>query len=134
MKDEIENKEMNIIDDFDMNSIRITNPFTLLITHTFGLLIKRMRYFKRDLRSLCCEILLPCLIVVCGLALMTVSFVIEPPEIIISAKNFEWKPSKVYWAGENNLNLINYIDTDYIETLPLNLTSKNISDSDSLYF
>lgn len=65
------------IDDFDMNQIRITNSTELFLNHTVALLIKRARNFKRDMRSLCCEIFLPCLVVLCGLALMTIEFISE---------------------------------------------------------
>jgi ATP-binding cassette, subfamily A (ABC1), member 3 len=65
------------IDDFDMNQIRITNSTELFLNHTVALLIKRARNFKRDMRSLCCEIFLPCLVVLCELALMTIEFISE---------------------------------------------------------
>jgi ATP-binding cassette subfamily A (ABC1) protein 3 len=93
---------MNKIDDFDMNAVRITNYSALFITHTIGLLLKRVRYFKRDLRSLCCEILLPCIIVLVGLSLMTITFIKDGPEIEITAKNFPWTTTRVYWTGDTN--------------------------------
>ena len=88
------------IDDFDMNKVRITSDVTLFLTHTAVLIQKRMRYFKRDLRSLCCEIFLPCLVVVVGLGLMSISFVKNAPTMLVSADNFEWTNTTTYWAGD----------------------------------
>ncbi len=53
------------------------------MAHTLALILKRIRYFKRDLRSLSCEIFLPCVIVVVGLALMTISFIKDSPSLLI---------------------------------------------------
>ena len=61
-----------MLDDFDMNSIRVTDHNKLFINHTISLLLKRVRIFKRDYRSLACEIFLPCVVVAFGLALMTI--------------------------------------------------------------
>jgi ATP-binding cassette subfamily A (ABC1) protein 3 len=72
------------VDDFDIGSIRITNSLQLFFNHVTCLLIKRGRYFKRDVKSLCCEILLPCLIVLLGLILMTIDFITEPKMIELS--------------------------------------------------
>ena len=55
-----------------MNSIRITDHNKLFVNHTISLLLKRVRIFKRDYRSLACEIFLPCVVVAFGLALMTI--------------------------------------------------------------
>ena len=55
-----------------MNSIRITDHNKLFVNHTISLLLKRVRIFKRDYRSLACEIFIPCIVVAFGLALMTI--------------------------------------------------------------
>ena len=61
-----------------------------------------MRYFRRDLRSLACEILLPCIIVVVGLGLMTISFIVDPSPLVLSVDNFDWSPTRTAWAGDNS--------------------------------
>lgn len=97
--DEKNNLLVEKADDFDINSIRIFDQKTLFITHSIALIKKRVRYFKRDLRSLFCEIILPCLIVIVGLALMTITILYESPPQTITPENFTWKPTQVYWAG-----------------------------------
>lgn len=55
--------------------------------------MKRARFFKRDVKSLCCEILLPCLVVLLGLILMTIEFITEPNIIVLTP------PSECYGNG-----------------------------------
>jgi ATP-binding cassette subfamily A (ABC1) protein 3 len=66
---------MQELDDFDMNTVRITSNLALFMLHTRALLLKRIRYFKRDIKSLCCEIFLPCAVVLGGLGLMSIQFI-----------------------------------------------------------
>lgn len=101
---ENEKKDINAtnIDDFDINKIRIESLLTLFLTHTAALIQKRVRYFQRDLRSLCCEIFLPCVIVVVGLGLMSISFVSDPKNLLLSVTNFPWSSTNVSWAGDPN--------------------------------
>jgi ATP-binding cassette subfamily A (ABC1) protein 3 len=111
MANEKQDAELAKIDDFDMANMRIKDQGVLFFTHTAVLLQKRMRYFKRDLRSLCCEIFLPCLVVVCGLGLMSISFVVNAPALEIKADNFDWDTTKSYWAGvPQTSQLIKYFD------------------------
>lgn len=64
--------------------------------------MKRARYFKRDLKSLCCEILLPCLIVLLGLILMTISFITEPNVILLNPPLEAYDLNVQYlWGGLN---------------------------------
>lgn len=72
----------------------------MFINHSVALLIKRMRYFKRDLKSLCCEIFLPCLIVLLGLTLMTIQFINDPKIVeMVPTKIFDFKPLDYGWTG-----------------------------------
>lgn len=57
------------IDNFDLNSVRIKNKAELFGTHFLALIKKRILYFKRDTRSFLCEVFLPFVVVVGGLAL-----------------------------------------------------------------
>lgn len=52
-------------------------------------MIKRFIYFKRDLRSLLCEIVLPCIVVIFGLSLALVSFIKDSPEVLLNATIYE---------------------------------------------
>ncbi|CAK63379.1 unnamed protein product (macronuclear) [Paramecium tetraurelia] len=113
MELEDKNKQAIKIDDFDINQIRVTNPTLLFFNHTLALLLKRVRFFKRDMMSLCCEILLPCLVVLVGLILMTINFITEPDIIILSP------PSECYgngiqylWGGVNDQSLFSQIDLE----------------------
>lgn len=37
------------IDDFDLNSVRVSGAFQVFVLHFWALFLKRVRYFKRDL-------------------------------------------------------------------------------------
>lgn len=101
------------IDDFDMNTIRVTNGFTLFLMHTIALVLKRARYFKRDIRSLFCEILLPCIIVVVGLALMTVNYIYDSPELLVLPSVYD-VPVKGGWSGNPDAKpLFEYFPKEY---------------------
>ena len=65
------------VDDFDLNSIRIQNACRIYVTHFWALILKRIRYFKRDLKGIVCELLLPCLLILVGLLIISIDFVIE---------------------------------------------------------
>ncbi|CAD8172616.1 unnamed protein product [Paramecium pentaurelia] len=113
MEMEDKNKQAIQIDDFDINQIRVTNSTQLFFNHTIALLMKRARFFKRDLKSLCCEILLPCLVVLLGLILMTIEFITEPNIIILTP------PSECYgngiqylWGGLNDQSLFSQINLE----------------------
>lgn len=45
---------------------------------------KRFRIFKRDIRGLVCEIFVPILVVICGLAIMTVKWMKDDELAIIT--------------------------------------------------
>lgn len=47
-------------DDFNLQQDKIKSSCTLFLLHFKALFIKRLIYFKRDLRGIFCEILLPC--------------------------------------------------------------------------
>jgi ATP-binding cassette subfamily A (ABC1) protein 3 len=73
--------------------------------HFWALFLKRCRYFKRDVRGLLCEILLPCIIVVCGLAIMTTTFLIESPSLAITPSSLGYDlPIHVLYSGDASKN------------------------------
>jgi ATP-binding cassette subfamily A (ABC1) protein 3 len=60
------------IDDFDLSHQKLTGELTLFYTHMLALIKKRILYFKRDTRGLLCEVFLPILIVIIGLAILLI--------------------------------------------------------------
>lgn len=99
MNNEANDQDMDKLDNFDIGSVRITSQFMLFLTHTVALIIKRGRVFKRDIRSLCCEILLPCVVVLVGLGLMSIQFVSNAPTIALNADLYPHQPLKAFWAA-----------------------------------
>lgn len=66
----MENNSNDNIDNFDLNSVRVTRFVFFL--HYSALIVKRLIYMKRDIRGMLCEIFLPSIIIILGLALQTV--------------------------------------------------------------
>lgn len=66
---EVEDKDESEVDNFDLNAVRIKNKFHLFAIHLLALIKKKILYFKRDNRSLLCEIFIPLVIVAGGFAL-----------------------------------------------------------------
>lgn len=81
-------EDNNEIDNFDFSSIRIKNPTHLFFLHCWTMIKKRIIYFKRDVRSLLCEIVFPCLVVVFGLSLTLVTFFKESPSVYFKPTDF----------------------------------------------
>ncbi|EAR81921.2 ABC transporter family protein (macronuclear) [Tetrahymena thermophila SB210] len=81
-------KNADEIDNFDLNQVRITKTYDKFCYHMRALTTKRAISFKRDIRSLLCEVILPCLIVVVGLSLTLISSITEQNGVIIDPKNF----------------------------------------------
>ncbi|KAL4488927.1 hypothetical protein ABPG72_005714 [Tetrahymena utriculariae] len=84
----IEDETMNEADNIDFQKIRITNSSKLFFIHVWAQIIKRVIYFKRDVRSLLCEVVLPCLVVVFGLSLTLIKFIQESPAVELVPGNF----------------------------------------------
>ena len=55
--------------------------------HFKALFMKRVRYFKRDVRGLICELILPAAIVLAGLSLMTIKFNVEAPPLLLQPQS-----------------------------------------------
>lgn len=65
--------------EFDLNSVKVKNGFSLFFIHFWAIFIKRLQYFKRDKKGLCCEIFLPAIIIIVGLCLTFIKFVTDAP-------------------------------------------------------
>lgn len=46
---------------------RIRDPTSLFFIHLWALIVKRLHYFRRDKKGLCCELILPVLLITFGL-------------------------------------------------------------------
>lgn len=77
-------EEKDPIDDFDLNSVKIKSKFSLFFIHFWAIFIKRLQYFKRDKKGLCCEIFMPVAIVGIGLCITFIQFFYDPPSLIMS--------------------------------------------------
>ncbi len=73
------------------------------LLHFWALVIKRVKYFKRDLKGLICEIFLPCLIVVFGLSIMLTSFIIDSPKLKLDIVDLGYGfPMKTIVSGSSS--------------------------------
>jgi hypothetical protein len=64
------------------------------LTHFWALVMKRINYFRRDVQGLVCEVILPCLVVLGGFAILTISFVVDSPAAPISLSEYpEYTPT-----------------------------------------
>ena len=109
-----DNKEL---DNFDLAKVRITNPVALFFRHFNALFLKRVRYFRRDIRGLMCEIFLPCIIIVLGLAILLITFINDSPSIVLTPDMYD-NPIKTsinsnvaFTKSENDKALISRFDT-----------------------
>ena len=55
----------------------------MFFKHFAAVFIKRFHYSKRDKKGFFCEIMLPIIMVIFGLAIMTIKFIKESPSLII---------------------------------------------------
>lgn len=66
----------------------------MYFSHFWALVMKRVNYLKRDIQGLTCEIFLPCLVVLGGFAILTISFVVDSPASPISLSEYsEYLPT-----------------------------------------
>lgn len=68
-----------------------------------------MIYFKRDIRSLLCEVVLPCLVVVFGLSLTMITFIQESPTVHLLPENF---PTPMKTVVSKNTGITDTIAND----------------------
>jgi hypothetical protein len=52
---------------------------------------------------------------------MSVSFIKDSPEMVITANNFNWKTTRIFWDAEKNVsNYFNFFDTTIFDVIKLN--------------
>ena len=89
MKFNKEENENDLIDDFDLNAVKIKGKIAMFFVHFWALFIKRLQYFKRDKKGLCCEIFMPVAIVGVGLCITFIQFLYEAPPLKMSPEIFK---------------------------------------------
>jgi ATP-binding cassette subfamily A (ABC1) protein 3 len=84
-------KEINNFEDdldFELEHIREKNPNALFRMHFAALCTKRFIYFKRDLKGVFCELILPIIIITLGLCITLIRFVRDPTPKDLVPTNF----------------------------------------------
>lgn len=105
-KDGKEEMDRKAADDmaFELEDIRIKGRWDIFRIHFWALCVKRFIYFKRDVRGLICEILLPIIIVILGLSFTLIKFVNDPkPMDYTPAAAFTRYPTTEVWVNNNVL-------------------------------
>ena len=75
--------------DFQLEDIREKNPTSLFRMHFAALCTKRFIYFKRDLKGVFCELILPIIIITLGLCITLIRFVRDPtPKDLVPSSFF----------------------------------------------
>lgn len=77
-------EEYDKIDDFDLNSVKIKSKVALFFTHFWALFLKRINYFKRDKKGLCCEIFMPMCVAGFGLCITLIDFSMTGKPLIMN--------------------------------------------------
>lgn len=112
------------IDDFDMKSIKIESFLSLFWLRLQALILKRLRYFKRDMKGIIAEIFLPIIVVIIGLCLMLITFNRDPDSRVLTLSLYSGS-SLFLFAGKNPQILRPYlnplIEPFYLDTMDINL-------------
>ena len=75
--------------DFELEQVRVKGTMELFRMHFGALCTKRFIYFKRDLKGVFCEVILPIIIVTAGLGLTRIRFVRDPtPKELVPSSFF----------------------------------------------
>ena len=64
--------------------------------HFKAIIVKRYHYFKRDVKSLICEIFLPIVVVIVGLLLMTIKFAVDSPPLLLNSSIYSFSLQETY--------------------------------------
>lgn len=91
MEDELHQKNLNAAT--AAPAVAHENPQSLFFTHFTALLAKRAIYAKRDRRMLFCQLVLPVVLVIVGLAILLIRPDLNQPDYILSGNDFNPKLS-----------------------------------------
>ncbi|EAR99563.1 ABC transporter family protein (macronuclear) [Tetrahymena thermophila SB210] len=112
VKEEQEEKEEEEVDNFDLNSVRIKSRFLIFCAHFRALCVKRFLYFRRDIRGLLCEVLLPILIVIVGLAITLINNIQSSPSLLIEPSIYD-TPLNIIYSGIEDTGKMNTLFTHF---------------------
>ena len=96
-------------EEVELQEIREKNAFKIFFIHLWALLIKRFIYFKRDIKGLFCEIVIPIILITIGLALTKITFVDPKNEKMYTPAIFE--KSIDVWTNEGFDSLFSKLNT-----------------------
>lgn len=88
------------IDNFDLNSVRITKKSTIFWIHFWSLIIKRFNSMKRDKRSLICEIIAPGIITAIGLAIILKDYIQDLSPRLLTPDSYSGRPLPLIYSGD----------------------------------
>ncbi|CAD8082367.1 unnamed protein product [Paramecium sonneborni] len=133
--DDIQSREKKdeINQNIDLKIEKIEGCFSIFFQHLFALMQKRLRIFRRDTRGLICEIFVPILVVISGLAIMTVKWMKDDEIAIITPQSmYVDQKLQLFWGGDQaGLDLMQYFSTSEWSVEKL---SSNLEKADQEYF
>ncbi|KAL4476002.1 hypothetical protein ABPG72_007888 [Tetrahymena utriculariae] len=83
---------------------RITDPTQLFLTHFWALIKKRVHYFKRDKKGLCCELILPIILIAFGLFIAFLSNFQDWKSYQLNPTIFFDEQPKIYYGSSQPSN------------------------------
>ena len=100
-KNDLDAKENELLEnasdyDFELENVRIKGKMEIFRMHFGALCKKRFIYFKRDLKGVFCEVILPILIITAGLCITLIRFVRDPTPQEIQPSQFFSKDVKTW--------------------------------------
>ena len=111
------------LDDFDLKSVKLNNCLSLFWLRFKALVLKRLRYFKRDLKGIIAEVLMPILVIIVGLCLMLITFNRDPTWRLLTTDEFSGK-SMIVIGGQTSESLAKCLPS---QIYPSYLNSMNSS-------
>ncbi|KAL4476001.1 hypothetical protein ABPG72_007887 [Tetrahymena utriculariae] len=85
---------------------RITDPTKLFFIHFRALIQKRLNYFKRDKKGLCCELILPIILIAFGLLLQKLLSFSDSSGYDLTPTIFFDESPKIYYGGSHSYSAI----------------------------
>ena len=100
-------------DEVELEKIRVKGSFSLFSMHLRAMIYKRMIYLRKDFKSLICEIIIPILVILIGVALSRIQFISDPVSRVFETSIFP--ADSVMWANNQHANLLDKLNTSYIK-------------------
>jgi len=84
------------LEEFDLKKDKIPSQWGLFKSHFHALSVKRYHYFKRDKKGLCCEILLPVIMIIVGILITKASTIKNYNPMPIADNLYDYKVNVGY--------------------------------------